>query len=424
MTGAPMGDEQTSPPAPRDWRLWAVLGVTAVLLIGGGIAWAVAEGKLFGGKAAPRLITDERGWTATGSLVGDTDLIEEAAERLESETTPTLLWAGEGRNGVQDASEFVAFAVPADEPQFPRGVVRVLVVDMGDSPSSPAISAVPASLDNVVIELPVDEVDGTEGNTIYLTREDVRSVANLDGDEVEVEDRVFGSSDSRFEIRDDDGICYTSTLLTAPLSADLWELETADRILQDLTWKGGWMTSLGEPAQVEFEQGTGVVVPLVEQRIRGLSPGTYDVDDLPENRETTSRWAALLRIPDAMVDSATSPTIRTPYAPTNQHVDALAVGYPYAVPMNDERLGGSVLVTTGGLAPRGHPGDVIADDAYGVFNAEPSSIRIEPELPVIADSESGVTSIVGFDTRSALVSWHADDGSPAWSTVVHPADDD
>lgn len=420
MTGASAGDEQTDPSGRRDWRLWAVLGVTAVVLIGGAIVWAVAEGKLASGKDAPRVITDERGWTATGSLVGDTDLVEDAAERLESETTPILLWAGEGRNGVNEVSELVAFAVPVDEPQFARAVVRVVVVDTSDSSSSPTVYAAPGSLDNVIVRLPVDEVDGTEANSIYLTREDVRSVADLDGNEVEVDDRLFGSSGSRFELRHEDGIGYTSTLLTAPLSADLWERETADDILQTLPSEG--ITTLGEPASVEFEQGTGVVVPLMEQRIRGRVPGTQELGHPSENAESTSQWAALVRLPEAMVDSAASGTILTPYAPTNQNVDALAVGYPYAVPANDERLGGRVLITTGGLTQRGGPNQ--ADDAYGIFNAEPSSIRIEPELPTIADSESGVTSIVGFDTRTALVAWYGEDGGPVWSTVVRPAEAD
>lgn len=424
MTGAPMSDQQTHPPGHRDWRLWAVLGVTAVLLTGGLIAWAVSEGVLFGDEDTPHLVDDYSGWTATGTLADDTDLIEDAAEKLDSERTPVLLWAGEGRNGVNEVTDFVAFAVSVDDPQLARGIVRVVLVNMGDSPTSPAISASSGSLDNVVIRLPLDEADGTEENNIYLTREDVRSLTTLDGDEVTVDDRLAGSSDSRFEIRSDDGIGYTSDRLAAPLYRDAWDAEIATVAMQDTPHKGGWITTLGEPTSVEFDEGTGVVVPLVEQRVRGLTPGTEDVDDLPENVEVTSRWAALVQVPDAMVESATSPTVRSPYVPTNQNVDALTVGYPYAVPVTDDRLGGSVLITTEGLAPLGGTGGAVPDPAYGTFNAELSSVRTEPDLPAIASAESGVTSVLLFDARTALVAWYAEDGSPAWSTIVRPAEDD
>ena len=406
-----MSDEPTNPAVSRDWRVWAVIAGAVVLLVGGLTAWAVGgndQSDLEASRDTPFVKMGTVEWPATGSLIDDDDFIAEAAAELDTDTTPILLWAGTGTSGTLDISKYAAFAIPVNSPDTSELLARLAVVGIGDDIDSPYVKYGLAPLKNLVIALPLDEVEGKDHSGVWLVREDVTAASSLEDDETPtIVDRfVGGGGGSGLELETDAGVFYTDPKLESPLPADLWDREVARDVIGKLEWDGPWVTAVGEPSTVEFDEGTGVVAPIAEQNL----------SDLAHGEDGAIRWSAFIQLPAAMVDSATSPTIHAPAAASTQHRDALADGYPYAVHVDEKRIGAPALVITPGITTR-HPRD--SGPGLGTLDSIVSSARTDPELPVIAaPSDGSVAQILGFDTTRAAVIWYDEGGEPLWSTVV------
>ncbi|MBM9463400.1 hypothetical protein JL108_08055 [Aeromicrobium sp. YIM 150415] len=413
-----MSDESVGSTRLRDWRLWVIIGAVVALLAAIAVVAALSgdDGSDSADGDSDGRVTDveytDADWPATGSLIDDADFIEEAAAELDTDTTPILLWAGTGTMGTLDISEYAAFAVPVNSPDTSHRLARLYLVGIGDDIDSPYITSGLAPLDNLVIALPLDEVEGDDHSGTWLAREDVTSVAPLDSDsdeELTIEDRfIGGGGGDGLELKTDSGVFYTDPKLDTPLPADLWDREVAAEIFGKLEFDGPWVTAIGQPSDVEFAEGTGVVAPIAEQHLGKLADGDGDGNAI--------RWSAFIQLPDAMVDSATSATIRAPAAADTQHPDDLADGYPYAVAVDEKRLGSRALVITPGVTTR-NPRD--SGNGPGTLSPAVGSARTEPDLPVMA-APSGETParILGFDASPVVVIWYDEGGAPLWSAVV------
>lgn len=411
-----MSDESVGSTRLRDWRLWVIIGAVVALLAAIAVVAALSgdDGSDSADGDSDGRVTDveytDADWPATGSLVDDADFIEDAAAQLDTDTTPILLWAGTGTMGTLDISEYAAFALPVNSPDTSHRLARLYVVGIGDDIDSPYIKSGLAPLDNLVIALPLDEAEGNDHSGVWLAREDVVSAAPLDSEsdeELTIDDRFIGGGGGRgLELKTDSGVFYTDPKLDSPLPADPWDREVVIDFFGKLEFDGPWVTAIGEPSEVEFAEGTGIVAPIAEQNL----------SDLAEEEDGAIRWSAFIQLPAAMVDSATSPTIRAPAAADTQHPDALATGYPYAVALTDRRIGEPALVITPGITTR-NPRD--SGRGLGTLSPLVASARTEPELPVIAaPSEGKPAQILGFDASPVVVIWYDEGGAPLWSTVV------
>ncbi len=411
-----MSDEETKPPARGDWRVWAVVAGAVVLLVGGLTAWAVGgddQSDLETSRDSPPVKMGTVDWPATGSLIDGDDFIAEAAAELDTDTTPILLWAGTGTSGTLDISEYAAFAIPVNSADASEDLAQLALVGIGDDIDSPYVQYGLAPLNNLVIALPLDEVEGDHPG-VWLVREDVTSASSLEDDESPtIVDRFIGGGGGRgLELETDSGVFYTDPKLDSPLPADLWDREVARDIIGKLEFDGPWVTAVGSPSAVEFGEGTGVVAPIAEQNL----------SDLAKGEDGAIRWSAFVQLPAAMVDSTTSPTIRAPAAADTQSPDALADGYPYAVAVDEKRIGAPALVVTPGITTR-HPRD--SGRGLGALDSIVTNARTDPELPVIAaPSDGSAAQILGFDTSRAAVIWYGEGGEPLWSTVVSSSQDE
>lgn len=396
----------------------AVIAVSLTLTFSGGGSDSASED---GGA----VVIEQRAWEPTGSLADDEEFLAAAAAELDHDEPPILLWAGEAQRESDDLSEFAVFAIPRHTTVMAGDLFDIRTVGRGEDWETVEGGQHQSvgSFANTAVPLPFDDIEGQEvtdpRDTILLTREDVSSLKAFPGREVTIADRTVtigfddydGPWSGPYEVTSDDGTQYTSGYLAMGLPKEDWDPEAAEHVIRSLPSDHGSLTIVGPAAPLDVDDGTATVASIAE----------LPVNSRKEDPDSIT-WGAVVELPEEMVDSVTSPTIVTDREPSPHDPDAMASGAPYAVAVDEKRLGGGALILTQGLmnqdgestVPQGRPGGV-----GHVYTATTT-----PELPVIGSSEdNGSAAILAFDEPSAAVIWADEDGDPVWSSVLRQASD-
>ncbi len=401
------------------------------------MAWSASSGALGPSTAGERgsgaggeqsSAADQPKWSPAGSLASDDEFVDAAVEELDVEERPVLLWAGEAQRGALELTEFAVFAVKVPSAGSADGLFSLRTVGQGDDgweevEGGPHQSV--GSFANTIVVLPFDEIEGHDTpdspHDILLTREDVTAVRALPGEEMTIERRTVatsfedfeGSTAGRYAVSSSDGTGYTSPAVDAPLPPEDWDSAVAERVLGEISAKGGRLTTVGTPGSVTLDDGSATVAAVAEHQVGKVR------DEEPD----ATTWSAIVDLPEEAVDSATSPTLLAPLESYSNGRGALGAGAPYAVPVDDKRLGGSALIVTPGVnvgfaVPTG------TDEEYGDYTTQRYTATTEPELPALGSGSGRAgAQILEFDEPSAAIIWSGANGDPVLSTVVtQPSD--